>query len=104
MRKKRKVNENTKLLIFLLNCKKHIKYKVLHIQYYVFICLRVCSCAFPVLPFYHVSGVPHTWKGIPEQCLVISVEVPACQRAAVIAHYHTIWIQHWHHLQQNKSE
>ena len=47
--------------------------------------------------------MPHTRKRFPEQCLVISIEVPACQRAAVIAHDHTIRIQHRHHLQHHRS-
>lgn len=68
------------------------------------ISLRLCPYMCPVLPFHHVASVPHTGKGIPEQCIVVSVEVPACQRAAMIAHDHPIWIQHRHHLQRSKSE
>ena len=51
------------------------------------------------LPLHHVADVPHTGKRVPEQCPVVSVEVPAGQRAAVIPHHHTIRVQHRHHLQ-----
>lgn len=53
--------------------------------------------------FHHVSGVPHRRKGISEQCPVVSVEVPACKRAAVVTHHDTIWVQHWDHLQHQRG-
>lgn len=55
-------------------------------------------------PLDHVPGVPDTGEGVPQQGIVVPVQVPAGQRAAVVPHNHPVWVQHGHHLQVRKGE
>lgn len=47
----------------------------------------------------HVLGVPDRGVGVFKHSLVVPVEVPPCQGAPVVAHYHTIRVQHRYNLE-----
>ena len=50
-------------------------------------------------PLDHGYGVPDGGVGALQLRAVVPVEVPPGQRAAVVAHDHSIWVQHGHHLE-----
>ena len=47
--------------------------------------------------------MPDAGECVLEHCPVVPVEVPASQRAAVIPNHHAVWVQHWHHLQEQRG-
>jgi len=43
--------------------------------------------------------MPQNWVGVLVARLVVPVQVPPSQGAAIIAHYNSVWVQHGHHFE-----
>ena len=64
-----------------------------------FIKATECCCHAVYQLSNHVPGVPYRRVRVFEHSLVVPVEVAPSQRAPVVAHYHTIRVQHRHNLE-----